>query len=397
VSRYPAAHARRTLLFVGHDAFRAGAQIALLHLVRWFRARGDCDVLIALKRAGELLGEFEAAAPTYVIESSGDAAGHRNGWRRWRGWRARSGWERLADRRVDLVYINTVAALDVVSDLRRRWACPIVCHVHELEMSIRRFCGVERLQQTAPAIAAFVAASRAVGTHLVRRFGISPDRVHVIYEGIALPEAGSLGPAPIATPSLPENAFVVGGCGTLEWRKGPDLFLQTARLVRRAASPAPPIHFVWVGGPTAGVEFEQLLHDASRLGVGDLVHFVGPQPSPAVYLSRFDLFFLTSREDPFPLACLEAAAAGVPILCFADSGGMPEFVDGDAGVVVPYLDAHAAADRIVALARRPDLRTRLGRRAAEKVRARHGIERIGQEVAAVLDRYIGAPDEMPRA
>jgi glycosyltransferase involved in cell wall biosynthesis len=252
---------------------------------------------------------------------------------------------------------------------------------------------VDRLQRTAPAIAAFIAASRVVGTHLVRRFGIPPDRVHVVHEGIALPDDDTHASAPsFSTPGLPDQAFVVGGCGTLEWRKGPDLFLQTARLVQRAVPPEIPVHFLWVGGPTSGVEFEQLLHDATRLGVGEIVHFVGAQSAPGRYFSRFGVFFLTSREDPFPLACLEAAAAGVPILCFAEAGGMPEFVGSDAGVVVPYLDAQAAAHEILALARSPERRMRLGRRAASKVRAHHRIERIGEDIAAVLDPYLATSD-----
>jgi glycosyltransferase involved in cell wall biosynthesis len=380
---------RRTVLFVGHDAFRAGAQIALLHLARWFSTRGDCDVIIALKRPGELLAEFRAVAPTYVIGTND----HQHGWRPWHGWRAQSVWNRLGRHRIDMVYLNTVAALDVVADVRKRWSCPIVCHVHELEMSVRRFCGVDRLQRTAPAIAAFIAASRVVGTHLERRFGIPADRVHVVYEGIALPDDDAHTPAQsFSPPGLPDQAFVVGGCGTLEWRKGPDVFLQTARLVRRAAPPEIPIHFLWVGGPTRGVEFEQLLHDATRLGVSDIVHFAGAQSAPARYFSRFGVFFLTSREDPFPLACLEAAAAGVPILCFAEAGGMPEFVGSDAGVVVPYLDAHAAAHEILGLARSPERRMRLGRRAASKVRLHHGIEEIGESIAAVLGPHLGARD-----
>jgi glycosyltransferase involved in cell wall biosynthesis len=389
-----------TVLFVGHDAFRAGAQIALLHLVRWFSARGDCEVIIALKRSGELLPEFQAVAPTTVL----DMDGHRPRWARWHAWRAGSVWNRLARRRVDLIYLNTVAALDVVADVRKRWACPVVCHVHELEMSVRRFCGVERFQRTAPMIDVFIAASRAVATHLVHRFGIPAERVHVVYEGIALPERETLTSAAtrLAAPRVPADAFVVGGCGTLEWRKGPDLFVQTARLVQRAAPPGVPVHFLWVGGPTTGTEFEQLLHDATHLGVRDIVHFVGAQTAPATYLSRFDVFFLTSREDPFPLACLEAAAAGVPIVCFADAGGMPEFVGSDAGIVVPYLDASAAADAVLGLVHSPGRRKRLGERAASRVRAHHRIERIGESIAAVLDPHLGTrapgvPHEVHRA
>ena len=377
-----------TLLFIGHDAFRAGAQIALLHLVRWFRTVCRWNVLVVLKRGGELLVEYEAIAPTYVIERQGGGTTGPSSWLSWLGQGRASIWERLSKRRIDAVYVNTVAALDVVADVTKRWRCPILCHVHELEMSIRRFYGIDALQRSAPAITAFVAASRAVSAYLVHGVGLPSDRVHVIYEGIVIPEGSHQAPISPGRNSLPGNAFIVGGCGTVEWRKGTDLFVQTAGIVRQGGSSNRPIHFVWVGGPTHGREFEQLLHDCKLLGIDGMMHFVGPQARAITYLSSFNVFFLSSREDPFPLACLEAAATGVPILCFAGAGGMPEFVESGAGMIVPYLDLRAAAERILELAGSPELQARMGRQAADKVRNNHSIDQIGKEIMAVLQQYM---------
>ncbi len=89
------------------------------------------------------------------------------------------------------------------------------------------------------------------------------------------------------------------------------------------------------------------------------------------YLKAGDLFILPSREDPFPLVCLEAAMCGLPVLCFRDAGGMPEFVEEDAGFVVPFEDTKKLAEKIVQLHDDPELRERLGRQAREKVHARH--------------------------
>src|SRR5262249_48407495 len=104
-----------------------------------------------------------------------------------------------------------------------------------------------------------------------------------------------------------------------------------------------------------------------------------------------------SREDPFPLVCLEAAALGVPVVCFEGAGGIREFVENDAGFVVPYLDVRGAADAIVALARSRELRNRLGARAAEKGRARHDVSGGGQQVAALFDRYLPSSRWTPSA
>ena len=83
-----------------------------------------------------------------------------------------------------------------------------------------------------------------------------------------------------------------------------------------------------------------------RRGWQSQVRFVGPAPTPLPYMLAADVFLLSSREDPFPLVCLEAADCGLPVLCFADAGGMPLFVQEDAGAVVPYLDVDEMANQL---------------------------------------------------
>jgi glycosyltransferase involved in cell wall biosynthesis len=141
-----------------------------------------------------------------------------------------------------------------------------------------------------------------------------------------------------------------------------------------------------VGGEPVSWERKVLDHDVARMGLSERVHLVGPQVEPAPYFSLFDVFVLTSREDPFPLVCLEAAALGIPIICFADAGGMPEFVGEDAGFVVPYLDVARASDRVRLLVTAEELRVRLGRCAAERVK-KHDVLVIGPKIASVLDRF----------
>jgi glycosyltransferase involved in cell wall biosynthesis len=131
-----------------------------------------------------------------------------------------------------------------------------------------------------------------------------------------------------------------------------------------------------------------LQYDLNRLGLADRVHFVGARPNPQDYLAVFDVFTLVSREDPFPLVSLEAASLGKPVVCFAGSGGAPEFVESDSGFVVPYLDLEGMADRCVELLRSPELRARLGQCAAAKVRQRHDVAVVGPQLAQLLRRLL---------
>ena len=96
---------------------------------------------------------------------------------------------------------------------------------------------------------------------------------------------------------------------------------------------------------------------------------------------------LVSREESFSLACLEAAALGKPIICFDKGGSMHELVENDAGYVVPYLNIHAMAEKIIELARQPDLKKRLGAKAREKVFQRHEISIAVPSILGVIKRF----------
>ena len=57
------------ILFVSHDATRAGAPIALLHFLRWFKTNGNRPFSV-LPGGGELVADFEKLADTWPIDRS---------------------------------------------------------------------------------------------------------------------------------------------------------------------------------------------------------------------------------------------------------------------------------------------------------------------------------------
>ena len=420
-------------LVVGHDASRAGAQLLLLHLLTWLKTNSDIHTDVLLIRGGELVPDFKTLAPTDVLITEGSGAPTsifdelvspfraRLESSRRRLFRKLSKLEQVdvlylntvaslpllspfrarlepSRRRlfrklskleqVDVLYLNTVASLPLLPALKRLWARPVICHVHELDMGIETYCGVEMFRASQSYVDQYVAVSHAVADMLVERCDVPPDRIVIIYEATHLANQGlrrtdcSARRATADVLGLPRGAFIVGGCGTLDWRKAPDVFLQVASACRQFSLNA-PLFFVWVGGTVRSLEHRRLLHDARRLGIADRVRFVEATKNVQDYFALFDVFLLSSREDPFPLVGLEAAAHGIPMVCFAQSGGMPEFVGEDAGVIVPYLDATAAASAIVRLLQSPTAREALGQRAREKVQT-YSIDVLGQAIATLI-------------
>ena len=101
-------------------------------------------------------------------------------------------------------------------------------------------------------------------------------------------------------------------------------------------------------------------------------HMPGRRDDVGAFLRAADAYALTSREDPFPSVALEAIAAGLQVIAFERSGGIPDMLtQTGAGSVVPYGDVTAMAEAVS---------TRLHRSVRDPVRRRQAKER--QRLAA---------------
>lgn len=86
-----------------------------------------------------------------------------------------------------------------------------------------------------------------------------------------------------------------------------------------------------------------------RLGLDEVVQFVGFAPHPAAYLARARLFVLPSRWEGSPNALTEALALGCPVVATDCPHGPRELLrDGTIGRLVPVGDVAALAKAISA-------------------------------------------------
>lgn len=352
----------------------------LLHLLRWLRQHSDLPFEVVTREGGPLLPDFKAVAPTCVLARQGRTRTLPVPERLRREWVL----SRLGAKGSGPIYANTCTngiELDVLSRLQR----PVITHVHELDAVIT-LCGEDNWAAVKRHTRHFIAASRAVKGNLVSRRGIDPQRVTVIHEFIPIPTATAardeLRRKARQELALPADARMVTACGPTNWRKAPDLFLLLARSVI-ARRPDLPVHFIWVGHALPD-ELARLRHDVRHMSLNGRVHFVGERVDAPEIFGGSDVFALVSREDPFPLVCLEAASLGVPIVCFNDAGGAVELVEADVGFSVPYLDVEAMADRTVALLDSDDLTRRLGEQGARKVRERHDVTIAAPKILQVI-------------
>jgi glycosyltransferase involved in cell wall biosynthesis len=287
------------------------------------------------------------------------------------------------------VYLNSAASGHII-EMTRHLGVPQLVHVHELEKSIQRWVGADKMSALQDHAHLFVAASGPVADNLHERYGISRQKLRVVdafirttgIRDISVSEKRACKSALDLDPAVK----MVLGCGTTDWRKGADLFVEVAAAIHRSD---PTVQFVWVGGETEKGEIGKLKRLADSSGVGSKVKFVGEVSTPLPYMIAADVFLLSSREDPFPLVCLESADCGVPIICFAGAGGMADFVGSTCGGVAPYLDVPAMAQALSSLLGDEMKARTLGNQAKEKVRSQFDVSVKGHDIYKILQSVCG--------
>ncbi len=189
------------------------------------------------------------------------------------------------------------------------------------------------------------------------------------------------------------GAFIVLGAGTVDFRKGVDLFLAAASAVLRThRSLRRPVHFVWVGhgyNPTLDMGFSVFLREQIwRSSLEGNVTFLNEVSDLEPIYALADVFFLASRLDPLPNVSIDAAHRGIPIVCFESASGTSELLKANPGTalgVVSYLDANAAGQVIAQLASDNTMHKALGEATAALARRTFNME-----------HYVNQLDELGR-
>ena len=139
-----------------------------------------------------------------------------------------------------------------------------------------------------------------------------------------------------------------------------------------------------------------LMHDmealASRLGIGDRVHFLGQRMDVAEILAQAQISLLVTNWEGFPLSILESMRAGLPVVASA-VGGIDEAVrEAETGYLVPRGGVEQLRERIATLLSDVALRRRLGASGRARFEQHFTLEHaVSKTLAVYRDVVIGDP------
>jgi glycosyltransferase involved in cell wall biosynthesis len=202
---------------------------------------------------------------------------------------------------------------------------------------------------------------------------------------------GRLRAAGAARAPAPAGILRVLAVSRLIPRKGIDSVIEAVGLAH-ASEPGISLDIVGTGSE------ERHLRALAARCAPEAVRFHGfvDQPRlPDIYRDA-DVFAFPSRRDQFGVVALEAAAAGLPLLASVHAGATTDLVaDGHSGFVIDPDDVCTVADRLLRLARDPDLRLTMGAAARERTSA-HEPEVAARGYATAIDHALATGPRGPR-
>jgi len=233
-----------------------------------------------------------------------------------------------------------------------------------------------------------VGVSRAKISDLDHRLGarLARKKARLIYNGISLDqfvESGSAVDKRLEL-GLPLDALVVGSIGRLQKEKGYSIFLDAAAIVK---TQMPCVKFPIVGD---GKQAAYLRQKADRLGLSDIVLFVGARQDVAPLFRMMDLFVLPSLWEGLPTVVMEGMACGVPIVA-TDIPGTRELVAaGQTGWLAKPGDPESLAACILEALSNPAKRKRVATTALREVVPHFSMQ-------GIADQYEQVYSELTRA
>lgn len=228
---------------------------------------------------------------------------------------------------------------------------PLIVHVHSTEFDrsgenvnqmiydIERE-GMERADKV-------IAVSYFTRSIIINRYGISGDKVEVVYNGVQR-NGSDNGNWPLTESGIKKDERIVLFLGRITMQKGPEYFLHAAKKVLEVMD---NVKFVMAG---SGDLMHRTIEMAAGLGIGQKILFTGFLRGGEVQkiYEMADLYVMPSVSEPFGIAPLEALNNDVPVIISKQSGVSEVLMHA---LKVDFWDVNEIANKIIAVLRYPPL------------------------------------------
>ena len=340
---HPKTGAERILIVV-HEAQKAGATLLSLNIIRTIKKITNYEPVILLISGGPLTNEIKKEGITFELNQPDFSQIYDKE-------NLKKIILQISQMGVKYAICNSVVTGIVLPALSSSHI-KTVTMVHELPTSIITYNFVKAAENVAKYSDNIVFAADFVKRQFVEHFPAKNEICHIIPQGVyarfntqKYEDKFKNKTALCKKLGISEDCKVVLGFGYGNFRKGLDWFGTIAGSVILADK---SIHFAWLGDCDS--EFQCWINnDLQRQGILENFHWLGYTENPGYICGGADVYLLTSREDPFPSTALEAMQQYTPVIAFQNAGGIPEVLEKNRGIVVPYGNCDKCANAIFEL------------------------------------------------
>lgn len=251
----------------------------------------------------------------------------------------------------DLIHAHDWMTYPAAIKLKHKTGKPLILHIHATSFD-RGVIGIDprvydiekRGFEEADVI---VAVSEFTMRTVIEKYGINPEKVKVVHNGVLLGNKDKFYDVKIFP-----NDYVVSFVGRITIQKGPLYFVEAAKIV---SDFIPNVKFLVTG---SGDMLPQMINRVAELGLSDKVVFTGflrGKELDKIY-AMSDVYVMPSVSEPFGITPLEAIANGTPVIISKQSG-VSEVLRNC--LKVDYWDVEKMANYIIAVLKYSELRDTL--------------------------------------
>lgn len=370
----------KKILFISHDANRTGAPILLLRFIKLLVQLPQYDCTILSGKNGPLIQEFENTCKTYIWEPEfllrpkSDTLNYyfkASKLDKIRGkiklnLHKKNLLATIKSKKFDLIVANTIASSSIAQAIVKIGYNNITSYIHELQFGLNSFVGIADRDFLLTHSNNFWVPSNAVKINLHKNHLIPLENIELLVSAnetkIDFNEYDLI--------QNKKSSKIIGCVGTFDFRKGADIFINVAKNI--IESHIENITFIWYGADLNSDYYKHHKKQIDVWGLQSKIIIKGNTKNILEEMSQFDIFLLTSREDPYPLVILEAAILAIPIIAFDENaGGTVELIENGAGIVVPFLNIAEMTKQCKFLIENENARIEIGQNGKEKVIKKH--------------------------
>lgn len=306
----------KKIILVSHDAHPYGAQYLALNILKELIEVLHYDVEVILAGSGDLVNEFEKLCivhHVYKLNSNEQS----------------ELFQYLKKKGFSKVIANTGVVGNIVENLNSH-GFDIISLIHEMSGTIKKLNLFKSMEKISVNSKKVIFPTLIVKNDILKTLKMDIDKIEIKPQGLFRKNKYKYIKNEAKEKLCKElgisiNSEIILNIAYGDERKGLDLFIKIAS---NTIQKSEKYHFVWVGGYNQ-IFMKKLKESTIYQNISNNIHFVGYQKEIEHYYAGSDFFFLSSREDPFPSVILDAMNCFLPVVGFANSGGIEELVQDD--------------------------------------------------------------------